>query len=164
MAKIDQTSKAVEEYQQALCYNVGKTGRSLALRTQGNLLSVVKGFTRYLKDRHCFVTDPGENVLLPKKPRRLPRTILTRNEVRKILTVPDMQTKTGYRDRVILEILYDTAIRRGEVSAIQIKHLGLEDGYVHIHGKGNKQRVVPVSRRVCGIVDNHPHDEKRSPC
>lgn len=151
----DINQELIEEYQQALCYDVGKTGRSLALRTQGNLLSVVKGFTRYLKDRHCFVTDPGENVLLPKKPKRLPRTILTKREVRKILVAPDMQTKSGYRDRVILEILYDTAIRRGEVSAIQIKHIDLDDGYIHVHGKGNKQRVVPVSRRVCELIENY---------
>lgn len=60
----------------------------------------------------------------------------------------------GYRDRVILELLYDTAIRRAEVSNIRIEHMDLEGGYIHIHGKRNKQRVVPVSKRMCELINN----------
>lgn len=151
----DINREVIEDYQQALCYNIGKSGHPLAIRTQAQLVCVVKGFTKFLKERHCFVVDPGKDVLLPKKPKRLPRIILTRKEVQTIILTPNIFTNSGYRDRVILELLYDTAIRRAELSAIRIEHMDLEGGYIHIHGKGNKQRVVPGSKRVCELANNY---------
>ncbi len=102
-------------------------------------------------------TDPshGAAIRLPKKPRQLPRVILSNDEVRRIILSPDTATNSGYRDRIVLELLYDTAIRRSELSTIQIKHMDLEGGYIHIHGKGDRQRVVPVSSRVCELVSNY---------
>lgn len=142
----------IEDYQQALGYSTVKSGRLLSIRTQAQILSVLKGFTRFLKARHCLVNDPAASVQLPKKPKRLPRIILTQEEIRLILLAPDTGTDSGYRDRVILELLYDTAIRRAELSTIQLPHLDLEGGYIHISGKGGKHRVVPVCSRVCGMV------------
>jgi integrase/recombinase XerD len=116
---------------------------------------VLKGFTRYLKDKDYLLYDPGKKIKLPKKPKRLPKSILTLQEVRKLLSVPDARTNRGFRNKVILEILYDTAIRRTEVCNINISELDLDSGYIHIHGKGNKDRVVPLSKRVCAIVHNY---------
>lgn len=147
----------IEDYQQSLSYSAGKAGHPLSFRTQAQLLGVLKGFTRFLKERHYFVTDPGKDLKLPKKPKRLPRIILTREEVHRILNAPDTHTDSGYRDRVILELLYDTAVRRAELSSILTSHLDLEGGYVHISGKGNRQRVVPVSLRVCDMVTTYIH-------
>jgi len=118
-------------------------------------LGVVKSFTRFLKKRHHFVNDPGQAIKLPRKPRQLPRVILTNKEASRIILSPNTATNSGYRDRVVLELLYDTAIRRSELSAIQIKHMDLEGGYIHIHGKGGRQRVVPVSKRVCELISNY---------
>lgn len=142
----------IEDYQHTLSYSVSNTGHPLSYRTQAQVLGVLKGFTRFLKERHYFVTDPGKGLKLPRKPKRLPQIILTRGEVFKILSAPDTHTDSGYRDRVILELLYDTAARRAEISAILTSHLDLEGGYVHISGKGNRHRVVPVSKRVCRMV------------
>jgi integrase/recombinase XerD len=154
IARVDEIDRRlIEDYQQTLGYSVGKTGRPLSLRTRAQLLGVLKGFTRYLQTRNCFISDPGKGLRLPKKPKRLPRIILTSEEVRRILDTPDTNTDSGYRDRVILELLYDTAIRRAEVGSILMPHLDLEGGYFHITGKGNRQRVVPVSKRVCGMVE-----------
>ena len=145
----------IDDYQQELAYSTGNAGRPLSVRTQAQALSVLKGFTRFLKARHCLVNDPAEHVILPKKPKSLPRTILSSEEIRSILRAPDLGTDSGCRDRVILELLYDTGIRRAELSSIQLVHLDLEDGYIHVSGKGNRQRVVPVSSRVCGMVENY---------
>ena len=149
--KIDR--ELIADYQQALAYSTGKYGRPLTLRTQAQVLSVLKGFTRFLHSRHCLVSDPSASVELPKKPKGLPRVILSSEEIRMILQAPDKGTDSGYRDRVILELLYDTAIRRAELSSIQISQLDLEGGYIHIIGKGSKHRVVPVCGRVCGMVE-----------
>lgn len=149
------TADLLEEYQQELAFRLTAKGNLLASRTQAQLLSVVKTFTRFLKEKDYLVHDPGERVKLPKKPKRLPKAILTPTEVKRIHKAPDIRTNRGYRNRIILEILYDTGIRRAEVANIKITDLDLDAGYVHIRGKGNKDRVVPLSRRVCGLVRNY---------
>jgi integrase/recombinase XerD len=149
------THDIVAEYQQELYFCLTAKGKPLSLRSQSQLLSVVKGFTRYLKEQDDLIVDPGQAIRLPKKPRRLPRVILSEKEVQKLLTAPDMRTNQGYRNRIILEILYDTAIRRAEVAAIALADFDLGAGYILIHGKGDKDRVVPVSAGVCELVQNY---------
>lgn len=151
----DLTPELLGDYQEELAFSLTSNGRPLCLRSQGLLLSSLKGFTRYLKEKDCLVRDPGESLKLPKKPRRLPKSILNLQEVKKLIGAPDMQTNQGYRNRIVLEILYDTAIRRAEVSAIKLADLDLDGGYLQVHGKGDKDRVVPLSRRVCELVRNY---------
>ncbi|MGB5616525.1 MAG: tyrosine-type recombinase/integrase [Desulfobacterales bacterium] len=145
----------VSEYQQELYFCLTAKGHPLTLRTQALRLSIVKGFTRFLKDRDYLIHDPGQALRLPKKPRRLPKVILSAAEIKKLLAAPDMRTNGGYRNRIILEILYDTAIRRAEVAGIKLHDLDLAAGYIRITGKGDKDRVVPLSRRVCELVQNY---------
>ena len=151
----DLTSDILYEYQQELAFRLTAKGRLLSLRTQGQSLGVVKAFTRFLKQQDYLVRDPGEAIKLPKKPKRLPKVILSHNEIQKLMDAPNIRTNKGYRNRIILEILYDTAIRRSELSGIKINNLDLNAGFIHIHGKGDKDRVVPLSKRVCRLVENY---------
>ena len=151
----DLDTDVISEYQQELYFCLTANGKPLTLRTQAQRLGVVKGFTRFLKDHDYLVDDPGCAIKLPKKPKRLPRVILSPAEVQKLLAAPDTQSNGGYRNRIILEILYDTAIRRAEVAGIKLPDLDLAAGYVRITGKGDKDRVVPLSRRVCELVQNY---------
>lgn len=145
----------IAEYQQELYFCLTAKGKPLTLRSQSQLLSVVKGFTRFLQEQDYLVVDPAKAIKLPKKPKRLPKVILTEKEVQKLLTAPDMRTNRGYRNRIVLEVLYDTAIRRAELANIRLADLDLAAGYILIHGKGDKQRVVPVSQRVCELIQNY---------
>ena len=71
--------------------------------------------------------------------------ILSIPEMRQLLNGPDIRTNTGFRNRIVLEILYDTGIRRAEMAAITTADLDLDGGYIHIRsGKGDKDRVVPL--------------------
>ena len=151
----DLNTDILSEYQQELYFGLTAKGRPLTLRTQAQRLGVVKGFTRFLKDQDYLICDPAESIQLPKKPKRLPKVILSAAEVKKLLQAPDTRTNRGYRNRIILEILYDTAIRRAEVANIRLHDLDLAAGYIHITGKGDKERVVPLSRRVCELVQNY---------
>ncbi len=151
----DLTAEALSEYQQELAFSLTAKGKPLSIRTQAQRLGVIKGFTRYLKDKDYLLHDPGQTLQLPKKPRRLPKVILSVMEVKKLLSAPDMRTNRGYRNRIVLELLYDTAIRRAEVAGIRLADLDLAAGYILIHGKGDKDRVVPVSLRVCELVQNY---------
>jgi integrase/recombinase XerD len=151
----DLTADVLEEYQQDLAFRLTAKGKLLSLRSQSQLLGVVKGFTRFLKDKDYLLHDPGGSVRLPKKPKKLPKAILSEGEVKKLMAAPDTRTNRGYRNRVILEILYDTAIRRAELSNITLTDLDLDAGYIHIRGKGDKDRVVPLSNRVCELARNY---------
>lgn len=148
-------SDVMAEYQQELAFCLTAKGTLLALRSQEKRLSAVKGFTRFLKQKDYLVSDPGETIRLPRQPRRLPRVILSIKEVKQLLNAQDMRTNHGYRNRIVLEILYDTAIRRLEMTYIKLNDLDLSSGYIRINGKGGKDRVVPVSQRVCDLVKNY---------
>ncbi|MDY6973764.1 MAG: site-specific integrase, partial [Thermodesulfobacteriota bacterium] len=119
----DLTYDVLLDYQQDLAFCLTSTGKLLALESQAKLLSSVKGFTRFLKEREYLLHDPGEKISLPKKAKRLPKVILSVDEMKKLLHAPDMRTNTGYRNRVILEVLYDTAIRRSELSQIKLSDM-----------------------------------------
>ncbi|WP_051305732.1 tyrosine-type recombinase/integrase [Desulfogranum mediterraneum] len=144
------------EYQQELAYRLTSKGTPLTLRSQGYALGVVKSFCRYLSDEDYMLTDPAVKIVLPKKPKVLPKVIMDSEDIRKLLSVPDMRTNKGYRNRIVLEILYDTAIRAAEMAAVRVQDLDLTGGYLTIRsGKGAKDRVVPVSDRVCTMLNEY---------
>jgi integrase/recombinase XerD len=145
----------LEEYQQDLAFRVTIQGKLLALRTQGQKMMTVKSFTKFLKDKDYLLHDPGAKLKLPRKPKRLPKVILSAKDVKKLIEAPDTHTNRGYRNRIIIEILYDTAIRRSELAQIKINDLDLNAGFIRIQGKGDKDRVVPLSERVCELVRNY---------
>ena len=145
----------MEEYQQDLAFRLTSKGRLLAVRSQSKLLSVAKMFTRFLKNQDYMFFDPGEKIKMPKEPKRLPKVILNTEDIILLMQNQNMQTNQGYRDRIILELLYDTAIRRAEISNIKIADTDLRAGYLKVTGKGDKERVVPLSHRVCELVGNY---------
>lgn len=149
------TKDLMAGYQEELAYRLTDKGMPLSIRTQAHMMSVVKGFTRYLKDQEYLLHDPCDGIHLPRKPKRLPKTILSLKEVKYLMETPDTRTNQGYRDRLILEILYDTAIRRNELASIKLTDMDIEAGFIHIHGKGSKDRIVPLSKRVCELAGNY---------
>jgi integrase/recombinase XerD len=149
------TLEVLEEYQQEIAFSFTAKGKPLAIRSQAKRLSTIRGFTRYLQEHDYLVHDPGARLKLPKKTRSLPRSIMNEPDVKKLMAAPDTHSNQGYRNRIILELLYDTAIRRAEIADIRLPDIDLDGGYVLIHGKGNKERVVPVSAKVCGLLRSY---------
>jgi len=151
----DLSPEALAEYQEDLAFRVTNKGGPLAPRTQSQMLGVVRAFTRFLKDHDYLVRDPAERIRGPRKPKMLPQVILTLLEVALLLRAPNLKTRQGWRDRIVLEILYDTGIRRSEMAGLKTSDLDLEAGYVRVLGKGNKERVVPMSERVAELTRNY---------
>lgn len=149
------TLEVLEEYQQEIAFSFTAKGRPLSVRSQAKRLCTVKAFTRFLKEHDYLIHDPGARLKLPKKVKSLPRSIMSEPDVKKLIAAPDTHSNRGYRDSVILELLYDTGIRRAELSGVKLADLDLEGGFVLVRGKGNKDRVVPVSTRVCGLLRNY---------
>ena len=151
----DITMDLMAEYQEDLAFTLTAKGTLLSASSRERILVTARCFTRFLKEKDYLLHDPGERIQLPKTPRRLPKVILSRREIKKLMNAPDMQIHRGFRDRLILEVLYDTAIRRSEMAGIRIDDLDLEAGYIKVHGKGNKDRVVPLSDRVCILAKEY---------
>jgi integrase/recombinase XerD len=150
------TGEIMTEYQQELAFRLTARGTPLSLRSQSQMLAVTKNFTQFLKEADYLIHDPGDKIKLPKKPRPLPKVILSMPELEQVMKGPDSQTNQGYRNLVILEVLYDTGIRRAEVANLQLRDLDLDGGYIHIRsGKGDKDRVVPLSGRVSNLVRSY---------
>ncbi|MCP4107219.1 MAG: tyrosine-type recombinase/integrase [Desulfobacteraceae bacterium] len=151
----DLTPELLEEYQKDTAFRLTFRGTLLSARSRSKLLTSVKGFTCFLTEKDYLFHNPGIRIKLPKEPKTLPGVILSTDEMKQLLSAPDMQTCQGYRDRVIIEILYDTAIRRSEMAGLCVADTDTGTGYLHVRGKGDKERIVPLSPRVCELVKNY---------
>jgi len=111
------------------------------------MLAILITFCRFLVSTHCIAKDPCCDLRLPRQIRRLPKDLLTPEEVKKLLSIPDTNTVVGFRDRVILEIFWATGMRIGELLFLAVPDINFNEGLVTIRqGKGGKDRVVPVGK------------------
>jgi integrase/recombinase XerD len=150
------TADVLADYQQKLSFKLTAKGTPLTIGSQLRLLCAARGLTRYLKDKDYLANDPGATIRLPKTAKRLPKVILGSKEIKKLIEAQDMRNRYGYRRRLIIEILYDTGIRRSELAGIRPADIDQNAGYVYIrNGKGGKDRVVPVSDRVCKLIHDY---------
>jgi integrase/recombinase XerD len=146
----------VRDYQTHLHEETNDQGEPFTVGTQNNNLKVAKLFFRFLKEEDYLTQDPGRDVPYAKTPKRLPRSILTRKEVSKLLRTPDTHSLMGYRDRAMLEVFYSTGLRNSELSALKVEDVDTVEGFVRVNlGKGGKDRVVPMGRIACRYVENY---------
>ena len=119
-------------------------------------MAAVKQFLRFLKEHDYIITDPASDIEYAREPKRLPRSILSPAEARKIIHAPDTKSLIGYRDRTILEVFYSTGIRKEELNNLTLSDVDYEDGFLRVNnGKGGKDRVVPVGRIACRYFENY---------
>ena len=113
-------------------------------RSQARIISGVKGFYRFLRLEGFMDKDPTELLPSPKIGRHLPE-VLTIAEIDAMIDCIDMSKAEGQRNRAIIETLYGCGLRVSELVTLKLSQLFIEEKYVIIQGKGNKQRVVPIS-------------------
>jgi integrase/recombinase XerD len=113
-------------------------------RSQARIISGVKGFYKFLRMEGFMDTDPTELLLTPKIGRHLPE-VLTIAEIDSMIAAIDMSKAEGQRNRAIIETLYGCGLRVSELVTLKLSQLYIEERYVIIQGKGNKQRLVPIS-------------------
>jgi integrase/recombinase XerD len=141
------TPALVHGYQTYLFEQLNAQGRQNNVTYRNNQLIVSKKFLTFLHQEGVIPTDPGEGVDYAFEPKRLPRTVLTQAEVKRLLNAPDIKTVLGYRDKTMLEVLYSNGIRRAELLGLKVTDIDLEAGVMRVNaGKGNKDRVVPIGK------------------
>jgi len=144
------TLELLHGYQTWLYGYTDEEGRGLAIATQAARLSVVRAFFRWLVKTDVLLYDPSGGLVLPKRKGILPRSVLTKQEVTRMLAAADTTTTLGLRDRAMLEVLYSTGIRNAELRALTVYDLDLDRGLVRINeGKNAKDRVVPLGEIAC---------------
>ena len=104
-------------------------------------LSALRGFYKYLANEGVVKTNVFSLVNGPKKEKKLPR-YFEYNELEELFNVPDTETALGQRDLLLLELLYATGVRVGELTNIKVKDIDLSSNSILILGKGNKERIV----------------------
>jgi integrase/recombinase XerD len=117
----------------------GLSNRSLA-----QTVVALRQFFRFLLQERVISVDPTEDMDIPRFRPRLP-IVLSESEVEALLKAPSDDTPEGLRDRAILELLYGSGLRISEVLSLQVQNVNLVQGFVLVRGKGNKERVVPIS-------------------
>ncbi|MGH2398672.1 MAG: tyrosine recombinase XerC [bacterium] len=119
---------------------VAQLGRRFARAAVARNLSALRTLFRYLYREGKVAANPLALIAAPKQPRRLPK-FLTTDEMAAMLGAPDPTTPTGLRDRALLEVLYATGMRVGELVSLQVGDLVPSDE-LRIVGKGSRERIV----------------------
>ncbi|WP_394906236.1 site-specific tyrosine recombinase XerD [uncultured Mesonia sp.] len=120
-------------------------------RSQARIISGLKSFFEFLINENYREDNPMELVETPKIGRKLPDT-LSVNEIDKIIGAIDLSHPQGERNRVILETLYGCGLRVSELVNLKLSDLFFEEGFIKITGKGNKQRLVPVTESLIAYI------------
>lgn len=147
------TKPMLERYQKSLFYYRKPNGEPLTLGSQLGCLAPLKTFFKWLARENHILYNPASELELPRKPKHLPRALLSVEDIEAILreAVPD--TVSGLRDRAMLELLYSTGLRRTEVTRLAIYDVNLNRRLVFVReGKGKKDRMVPLGERAAAWV------------
>ncbi|MFZ1691624.1 MAG: site-specific tyrosine recombinase XerD [Flavobacteriales bacterium] len=114
-----------------------------AATSQARLLSAVRMFHRYLRKEKAIDTDPSTLLSSPRLGRKLP-VFLTLDEIDAICDAIDLSRPLAHRDRAMVETLYGCGLRVSELCGLRISRISVEEGFVRVVGKGDKERLVPI--------------------
>ena len=120
--------------------------RSFAMPSIARKLATLKSFFRYLRKTGVVPGNPVASTVAPKLAKRLPQ-YLDEPSVTRLMEQPDRATTVGKRDAAILEVLYATGIRLGELLALRESDIDFPNETLKVRGKGSKDRIVPFGRK-----------------
>lgn len=122
--------------------------------SQNRILSGIRSYFRFLRLEGVLDTDPTDCIDAPKLPKHIP-TVLTLDEVNRVIAATDPTTCDGQRNRAILETLYSCGLRVSELTDLRIGHVFEKDGFIKVFGKGRKERIVPIAESALQEIHNY---------
>jgi integrase/recombinase XerD len=122
--------------------------------TQARIISGIKTFYKFLLLENDIKQSPAELLETPKIVRKLP-VYLSVEEIDKMLSCIDRSLPEGERNYSMLETLYSCGLRVSELTTLKITDLHLNDNYVKVVGKGNKERLVPIGKNAAKLIKNY---------
>ena len=148
-----------------VAYESSLVDRGYAPSSVKRRVSVVKGFHRFLVREGYVGKNPTDALALPKVPEALP-DVLSVAQMDALLSAPHDRTPRALRDQAILEVLYGCGLRASEAVGLDLGDVLLDEGYLRVVGKGNKERIAPISGTAASaLVDylDHGRDGLRKP-
>ncbi len=115
-------------------------------------LSAIRTFFKFLNREGVLKNNPARLLSTPKQEKRLP-AVLTADDARRLMEAPLTSDNGELRDRAVLETLYSTGIRAGELVGMNKEDINRDDRLIRIRGKGRKERVVPVGKKALDAID-----------
>lgn len=151
---VEPESMTMNQIQEFLNH-INETG--LNKRTQARILSGVRGFFKYLMIEEVIDNDPTELIEGPKIGRKLPE-VLTIEEIDRIEASIDLSKPEGQRNKTMIEMLYSCGLRVSELVNLKLTDLFIDQGFVKVLGKGNKERLVPIGEKAIKELKSYISD------
>jgi integrase/recombinase XerD len=151
--------KVILAHLKELMEDISKKG--ISPRTQARVISGIKSFYKYLLIEEKVDRDPTALLEAPRVGRKLPE-ILTVVEIDSLINAIDIKKSEGQRNKAILETLYSCGLRVSELIDLKISNLFFESGFVKIEGKGNKERLVPISTKAIKEINLYLSEYRRT--
>ena len=123
-------------------------------RTVARIISGTKSFYKYLELEKKIAENPSELLESPKLGMKLP-VVLAIEEIDQILSLIDVSTIEGQRNRAIIETLYSCGLRVSELIGLKFNDLFFKDNFIKVEGKGSKQRLVPISNSAIQEIEKY---------
>lgn len=144
---LDQENKSLETASEQDLENFLATLHDVGIsaRSQARIISGIKSFYKYLVMERQVDADPTQLLPSPRIGRHLPE-VLTLNEIDRMIECIDLSHPQGQRNRAIIEVLYGCGLRVSELVELKLSQIFEQDEYIVVVGKGDKQRLVPISQ------------------
>jgi len=147
-------STDLEAYHAAIFALRKDDGQPYASETQCSRLRAVKHLFRFLYRRSYLLADPAAALPMPRREGRLPRVVLSKEEVARILAAPQGRSPQELRDRALMETLYATGIRVTELINLTLEEVDIEQRLLRVVlGKGAKDRNLPLTSVACETIE-----------
>ena len=128
--------------------------RGLAPSTVFQHMASLRAFFNWLESQGEVFINPAAGLILPKPPRRI-KFVPSEDDVRRLLAACKTHTRGGLRDRAFMEVLYSTGARLIEMASISLFDVDLRRGVTRLHGKGRKQRTVPLGKKTIRWLEDY---------
>ncbi len=142
-----------------LCELLTTKGDECRPRTPGTVARIATTITAFFTFLHVegvIADDPSRRLERPRVPQQLPGDVLADAEVERLLAAPDVSTPRGLRDRAVIEVIYATGVRNEETLALDLADLDHHERLLVVrHGKGDKGRMLPVTRSAWAVVTGY---------
>ena len=125
--------------------------QGLAKTSIARKVAALRSFFKYCFKRGHIEKNPAHLLVVPKKEQTLPKTA-TVEDIDRMMEAVDTATVKGLQDRAILELFYGTGMRLSELTGLNLTDIDLKQKQVTVHGKGNKQRIIPLGTSVVNIL------------
>jgi len=149
------TAKHLYSWQTHLIHLRTDKGLLLKPRTINTKIGKVTVFLRFMAKRGYINFNLTEIIEYIKEPSRLPHGIVEHSDMKNLLKKIDISNSIGYRDRTILELMYSSGVRAGEITNLNIRDIDLKTGTAKVLGKGNKERIVPIGETSLRFIESY---------